>query len=161
MGKAKNYYQSVKAKLGDLWKSEAIKDSYQLVKDLWTDFYKAAQRGTQAHVKGIKILLVFSVIAFLVMSAVLLRFTESSTFCGLCHQMNSYMDSWRASSHRNVTCTKCHYEPGSLNHLKGKWVDGQVSLAYFISGKTPERPHAEINDTSCLQTGCHRIEDLQ
>ena len=64
-------------------------DSYQLVKDLWTDFYKAAQRGTQAHVKGIKILLVFSVIAFLVMSAVLLRFTESSTFCGLCHQMNS------------------------------------------------------------------------
>jgi tRNA(Arg) A34 adenosine deaminase TadA len=62
--------------------------------------------------------------------------------------MNAYMESWRTSSHKHVACTKCHYEPGFLNHMKGKWVDGQVSLAYFISGKTPERPHAEINALS-------------
>ena len=56
---------------------------------------------------------------------------------------------------------QCHYAPGFFNHLKGKWVDGQVSLAYFISGKKPTMPHAEINDASCLQKGCHKVEDLQ
>jgi len=161
MGKMENYYQSVKVALSNLLRVETFKESYQLVKDLWIDFYKAAQRGTQTHLKGIKIFVVFSVIAFFIILGVLLRFTESSTFCGICHQMNVYMDSWRASSHKKVACTQCHYEPGFLNHLKGKWVDGQVSLAYFISGKTPDRPHAEISDTSCLQKGCHKIEDLQ
>jgi hypothetical protein len=75
--------------------------------------------------------------------------------------MNNYIDSWKASSHRRVACTQCHYAPGFFNHLKGKWVDGQVSLAYFISGKKPTTPHAEISDASCLQKGCHKIEDLQ
>ncbi len=148
-------------KIKNFFSWDQFKDFYQYVKAFWIDFFKEAKRGTQAHLKGIKIFLLFSIIAFLILLGVVLRFTESSTFCGLCHQMNAYMESWRASSHHHVACTKCHYEPGFLNHLKGKWVDGQVSLAYFISGKRPNRPHAEINDSSCLQKGCHKIENLQ
>jgi nitrate/TMAO reductase-like tetraheme cytochrome c subunit len=148
-------------KLREFFSWDQFKDFYQYVKAFWIDFFKEAKRGTQTHLKGIKIFLLFSIVAFIIISGVVLKFTESSTFCGLCHQMNAYMESWRASSHRQVSCTKCHYEPGLLNHLKGKWVDGQVSLAYFISGKTPSRPHAEIGDASCLQKGCHKIENLQ
>ena len=140
---------------------ETLKNLYYLVKALWLDMIHAARRGTKTHLKAIKVLLAFCSIVFVILSVALLRFTESSTFCGLCHQMNVYMESWRTSSHKRVACTKCHYEPGFLNHLKGKWVDGQVSLAYFISGKRPSTPHAQISDASCLQKGCHKIEDLQ
>ena len=138
-----------------------FKNLYNLVKAFWIDFFREAKRGTQTHQKGIRVFLLSCIIAFLLILGVLLKFSETSTFCGLCHQMNSYIESWKASSHRNVACTKCHYEPGFFNHLKGKWVDGQVSLAYFISGKKPSRPHAEIGDSSCLQKGCHKVEDLQ
>lgn len=138
-----------------------IRNLYDLVKIFWIDFFNEAKRGTQAHLKAIKVFLVFCILVFFVFLIGLLKFTESSTFCGLCHQMNVYMDSWRASSHRQVACTKCHYEPGFLNHLRGKWVDGQVSLAYFLSGKRPSTPHAQISDASCLQKGCHKINDLQ
>jgi nitrate/TMAO reductase-like tetraheme cytochrome c subunit len=140
---------------------ETLKNLYHLVRAFWVDFFKEAKRGTQVHLKGIKIFLVFCIVAFLIILGGLLKFSETPTFCGLCHQMNAYMESWRASSHRHVACSECHYEPGLLNHLKGKWVDGQVSLAYFISGKRPSRPHAEIGDASCLQKGCHKIENLQ
>ena len=140
---------------------ETLKNLYNLVKAFWIDFFKEAKKGTRAHLRGIKIFLVFSIIAFFLILGGILRFSESPFFCGVCHQMNAYMESWRASSHRNVACTKCHYEPGFINHLKGKWVDGQVSLAYFISGKRPSKPHAEINDSSCLQKGCHKVENLQ
>ncbi|MGZ3536228.1 MAG: NapC/NirT family cytochrome c, partial [Thermodesulfobacteriota bacterium] len=125
-----------------------IRNLYDLVKIFWIDFFNEAKRGTLAHLKAIKIFLVFCILVFLVIVVGLLKFTESSTFCGLCHQMNVYMESWRTSSHRHVACTKCHYEPGFLNHLRGKWVDGQVSLAYFLSGKRPSTPHAQISDTS-------------
>ena len=138
-----------------------LKNLYGLVKDFWIDFFNEARKGTQKHIKGIKVFVLFCLIAFFVITVALLQFSESSTFCGLCHQMNGYIDSWKASSHRNVACTQCHYAPGFFNHLKGKWVDGQVSLAYFISGKKPTMPHAEISDASCLQKGCHKIEDLQ
>jgi nitrate/TMAO reductase-like tetraheme cytochrome c subunit len=138
-----------------------LKNLYGLVKDFWFDFFNEARNGTRKHIKGIKVFVLFCLIAFFVVTVALLQFSESSTFCGLCHQMNSYIESWKASSHRNVSCTQCHYAPGFFNHLKGKWVDGQVSLAYFISGKKPSMPHAEISDASCLQKGCHKIEELQ
>ena len=144
MEKIKKYYQKY------------FQNYYELGRDFAADFFKEMGRVAQTHLKALRILLVFCVIAFLVISVGLLRFSESTTFCGLCHQMNAYMESWKTSSHKHVSCTKCHYEPGFLNHLKGKWVDGQVSLAYFISGKRPSRPHAEISDASCLQKGCHQ-----
>lgn len=140
---------------------ETLKNLYGLVKDFWVDFFNEAKKGTQKHMKGIKVFLLFCVVAFFIITVALLRFSETATFCGLCHQMNSYIDSWKASSHRNVACTQCHYAPGFFNHLKGKWVDGQVSLAYFISGKKPTMPHAEISDASCLQKGCHKVEALR
>ena len=140
---------------------ETLKNLYGLVKDFWIDFIHEAKTGTQKHIKGIKAFVIFCAVAFVVIAVALLQFSESSTFCGLCHQMGGYIDSWKASSHRNVACTQCHYPPGFFNHLKGKWVDGQVSLAYFISGKKPTTPHAEISDASCLQKGCHKVEDLR
>ncbi len=136
-----------------------FRNIFGLVKAFWVDFLHEARTGTRTHLKGIKIFLGFCIIAFLIVLTGFLKFSETPTFCGLCHQMNVYMESWRASSHKDVACTKCHYEPGFLNHLKGKWVDGQVSLAYFISGKRPSKPHAEISDGSCLQ--CHKVDDLQ
>ena len=136
-----------------------VQNLYVLVKAFWIDFFNEARRGTQQHLKGIKIFLLFSGIAFFIFLGAVFKFSETSTFCGLCHQMSAYMESWKASSHRQVACTKCHYSPGFLSHIKGKWVDGQVSLAYFISGKRPSMPHAEINDASCLQ--CHKVEALK
>ncbi len=145
----------------DFYQPDNIKEAYQLIRNFWVNVFISFKKGTQEHSQAIKTSLIICTILFVILSLALLKFTESPIFCGLCHQMNVYMDSWRASSHRHVACTKCHYEPGFFNHLKGKWVDGQVSLAYFLSGKRPSKPHAEISDAACLQRGCHKIEDLQ
>ena len=147
--------------LKNIYRPENFKEVYQLIKAFWFDVFLNFKKVTEEHKRAIKTSLVICVIAFIILSMALLRFTESSTFCGLCHQMDVYMESWRSSSHKHVACTKCHYEPGFLNHMKGKWVDGQVSLAYFLSGKRPSTPHAQISDTSCLQKGCHKTEDLK
>ena len=80
---------------------EILKNLYHLVKTFWVDVFNAVRRGTETHLKAIKIFLVFCIIVFVILLGVLLKFTESSTFCGLCHQMNVYMESWRTSSHQS------------------------------------------------------------
>ena len=89
------------------------------------------------------------------------RFSESPSFCGLCHNMKEYVDSWKTSSHNKVSCLNCHRSPGLLNHLKGKMGDFQLALTYFMVGKGFKKLHYEVDDGNCLQEGCHKREDLK
>lgn len=84
--------------------------------------------------------------------------TSSPEFCASCHNMKPYVDSWKASSHSQVQCAQCHYEPGTWNYVKGKVTDGQVHLVMFMFGRTKGRYHAEISDLSCRS--CHSDEQL-
>ena len=134
---------------------------YGLVKAFLKDFYTESKEGTLRHKKGVVLFLAFILICFIVIGAALFKLSETPFFCGVCHNMQVFVDSWKASSHRHVDCIACHYKPGFINHMKGKWKDGQLSLAYFITGKRPTKPHAEIDDASCLQSGCHKKSDLK
>ena len=98
---------------------------------------------------------------FFLLFAGILGYSESPSFCGLCHNMKEYVDSWRTSSHRQVSCLSCHRRPGVLNHVKGKWVDLQLGLTYLLIGKGTEKLHYETGDENCLQKGCHNTEELK
>ena len=89
------------------------------------------------------------------------RYSESPSFCGLCHNMREYVENWKTSSHNKVACLSCHRNPGLLNHLKGKWVDLQLGLTYLMVGRGIKKLHYEIDDGNCLQNGCHKRDDLK
>jgi hypothetical protein len=79
---------------------------------------------------------------------------SSPNFCKSCHIMRPYYESWKSSSHREVACVKCHFEPGVENELKGKWL-AIKQLAAFLTGAYSSKPYAQISDKSCLRSGCH------
>jgi len=89
------------------------------------------------------------------------KYSESPSFCGLCHNMKEYIDSWKTSSHNKVSCLNCHRSPGLFNHLKGKSVDLQLAITYFMVGKGIKKSHYEVDDGNCLQKGCHKRDDLK
>jgi len=102
-------------------------------------------------------LLVLSAIIFVVILSLFFAFFEYSTspkFCNTCHFMKPYYESWKGSSHNFVKCVECHYEPGLLNELKGKWL-AIKTFAAAIAGSYSPKPYAEISDASCLRSGCH------
>src|SRR4030042_5759101 len=68
---------------------------------------------------------------FILLFVEIFGYSESPSFCGLCHNMKEYVDSWKTSSHHKVACLSCHRQPGILNHLKGKWVDLQLATTYI------------------------------
>ena len=78
---------------------------YHLVKAFWSDCLNETIRILRTHSKAIKVLFISLGVAFLVVLGAAFKISETSTFCGSCHQMTGYIESWKALSHRHVACT--------------------------------------------------------
>ncbi|MFN7181473.1 MAG: NapC/NirT family cytochrome c [Planctomycetota bacterium] len=107
--------------------------------------------------KKIRLLALFTVIIFiflLLLSIYGYYYWSQPEFCNSCHIMKPYYKAWAVSTHKNVACVKCHFEPGIENELRGKWL-AIKQLASFLTGSYSSKPYAEISDKSCLRSGCH------
>ena len=93
-------------------------------------------------------------IGVFLLSAYSVKITEHPRFCTSCHNMKEYYESWQHSSHKDVSCVKCHYDPGVAAEVKGK-VAGLVQLVKYVSHTQGVKPHALISDESCMRAGCH------
>jgi nitrate/TMAO reductase-like tetraheme cytochrome c subunit len=88
------------------------------------------------------------------------EYSMQPDFCRSCHIMEPYYQAWHASSHKNVPCTDCHFEPGLENTIKGKF-QASSQAAKFITGTYGSKPHAEVRDVSCMRSGCHEKRLLE
>ena len=105
-------------------------------------------------------ILVISVFTLLIVAVVTAEITSRPSFCNTCHYMQPFYESWKASVHKDVQCTKCHFPPGLEGTIEGKMM-GLVQVVNYISNSyTRRRPWAEISDASCLQSGCHAKQKL-
>jgi nitrate/TMAO reductase-like tetraheme cytochrome c subunit len=102
------------------------------------------------------------VAAFLVISAITVGsaeyYTSRPDFCGTCHIMDPYYESWAVDIHGkklDTWCVECHYAPGQQHTLMAKF-KGLSQLASYFSGRSgTSRPRAHVDDASCLRSGCH------
>ena len=87
--------------------------------------------------------------------------TSRPGFCGSCHIMNSYHESWAKSEHgkAGVTCVACHYMPGEQHTLKAKFKGLGQLFSYLGSGARMIEKAAFVNDASCTASGCHSMEE--
>lgn len=102
-------------------------------------------------------LLVPLAIALVVGGAALVGLWEISTsplLCNSCHIMKPYVEAWKTSKHHTVTCVECHYPPGFRDSL---WVKYQAlaQVAKWATQTYSSKPFAEVEDASCLRSGCH------
>lgn len=88
------------------------------------------------------------------------EYSMQPDFCRSCHIMEPYYQAWHKSSHKDVSCVKCHFEPGLENTLRGKW-EASSQAAKYITNTYGSKPHAEIRDVSCMRSGCHEQRLLE
>jgi nitrate/TMAO reductase-like tetraheme cytochrome c subunit len=88
-------------------------------------------------------------------------YTNRSDFCTTCHYMQPFYDAWASSSHGEVPCRECHYEPGYSNVVKGKFRDLNQLVKYWTKAYQRSKPWAEVADASCLRSGCHETRLLK
>ncbi|HZI93528.1 MAG TPA: cytochrome c3 family protein [Patescibacteria group bacterium] len=78
--------------------------------------------------------------------------TSRPDFCGSCHIMKPYFESWTKSTHHNVACVECHIPPGFKNEFRKKYEALSMVASYF-TGTYGTNPWTEIDDAACLV--CH------
>lgn len=80
--------------------------------------------------------------------------SASPRFCASCHIMEPYVAGWKVSPHRGVACVECHYPPGFRDTLRVK-IQAVTQVAKWATGTYSSKPFAEVEDASCLRSGCH------
>jgi nitrate/TMAO reductase-like tetraheme cytochrome c subunit len=101
-----------------------------------------------------------SAIVMLVMPPLSIELTSTASFCNSCHLMNSYYDSWKTSTHKDVQCVSCHIPPGTTNYMWAK-LNGLGQVVDDILHRTSTKPSASVSDFSCTRSGCHDINKVR
>jgi nitrate/TMAO reductase-like tetraheme cytochrome c subunit len=86
--------------------------------------------------------------------------SASPQFCNSCHIMRPYVEAWKISKHGEVACVQCHYPPGLRDTLRVKF-QAVTQVAKWATGTYNSKPFAEVEDASCLRSGCHAVSELE
>jgi nitrate/TMAO reductase-like tetraheme cytochrome c subunit len=88
-------------------------------------------------------------------------YTSRPAFCGTCHVMQSYYNSWSHDAHAvklDTWCVECHYAPGEQHTIRAKFRGLSQATSYFSGRYGAGRPRAHVTDASCLRSRCHGDE---
>lgn len=110
-----------------------------------------------------KIILTFcAIIGLLIITGIIggEYYTSRPSFCGSCHIMKNYYESWKKDKHSelNITCVDCHYPPGEKHALKSKFKGLGQLFTYLGTGTNVVRTPAKVSDLSCKTSECHPNE---
>ncbi|MHB9024838.1 MAG: cytochrome c3 family protein [Armatimonadota bacterium] len=103
---------------------------------------------------------VLGVLGVVILGAVGIEFSSTPRFCVSCHYMKPYYDSWQQSSHKDVRCIECHFPPGIKSELSKKF-QALVQVAKYVTRQYGTRPWTQVEDASCLRSGCHETRLLR
>ncbi|UCE65767.1 MAG: cytochrome c3 family protein [Candidatus Zixiibacteriota bacterium] len=96
-----------------------------------------------------------------IMGFAVIEITSKPKFCVTCHYMQPFYDAWETSTHKDIPCSECHYPPGTMEKISGKFRDLNQLVKYLTNTYKRSKPWAEIEDASCLKSGCHSARNLQ
>jgi len=107
--------------------------------------------------RALRIIVPIGILGIILVGVGTVGFVEYSSqpgFCNNCHIMEPYYESWTTSSHREVACINCHIAPGIKAEAMTKVQAANMVVKYF-TGAYGTKPWAEVEDASCLRSGCH------
>jgi len=101
------------------------------------------------------------VLLMAIMGFAVIKITSQPKFCVTCHYMQPFYDAWETSTHKDIPCSDCHYPPGTMAKISGKFRDLNQLVKYLTNTYKRSKPWAEIEDASCLKDGCHSARNLE
>jgi len=117
--------------------------------------------GGRLTPRSLRLLTLGGALAFgllVVATGLAMQVSSTPNFCGSCHLMKPYYESWRHSKHNQIACVECHISPGITAELRKKYEALSMVVKYF-TGTYGTNPWAEVDDAACLR--CHERRLLE
>lgn len=115
-----------------------------------------------ANLKPRFFIIIFSFLGFCLLTVLAVgKYSTSPSFCNSCHIMEPYYTAWDNSKHNHVACVDCHYPPGTPRTILWKKFQAMSQIVRYVTRTYSSKPFAEIEDTSCLRSGCHSTRLLK
>lgn len=115
-----------------------------------------------ARLKPRFFIIVFSVFGFCLITVLAVgKYSTSPSFCNSCHIMEPYYTAWKNSKHKNVACVDCHYPPDTTRTILWKKFQAMSQIVRYVTRTYSSKPFAEVEDASCLRSGCHTTSSLK
>ena len=86
-------------------------------------------------------------------------YSMSPSFCNSCHIMKPYYQAWKTSKHNQVACVTCHIPPQTEAAMWAKF-QSINHVVQVVTKKYSSKPYAQIENASCLRSGCHSTNIL-
>ncbi len=80
-------------------------------------------RGPSSKAKRLIISASFATVLLGIFMVVGMHYTSQPNFCASCHQISPSVVSWSEGPHKDVTCLKCHADPGTVGMSSAKSLD--------------------------------------
>ena len=109
-------------------------------------------RGPSSKTKRIIIIASLAIVLLGISAVVGMHYTSQPNFCSSCHQINPSVVTWSEGPHKDVTCLKCHADPGTTGYVKRK-VAGLNEVYLQVTNQIPDNIKAKINPAACIS--CH------
>src|SRR5512144_2844662 len=90
---------------------------------------RIAPRGIRLATFGAALALGLGIV-FVVVSA---QLSSTPAFCGTCHIMKPYYQSWKASKRSRIACVECHIAPGITSEIRKKYEALSMVAKYFTA----------------------------
>ena len=111
-------------------------------------------RGTRLVTLAAGFVLAFGFVGLLVF----VQISSTPQFCGTCHIMKPYYQSWKHSKHNQIACVECHISPGITAEVRKKYEALSMVVKYFTA-TYGTKPWAQVDDAACLR--CHQRRLLE
>ena len=103
------------------------------------------------------LIIIVSVIIVSVAAFGTIEYTSRPPFCNSCHEMSPMYQAWAKSAHKEVSCIRCHADPGLLGLLGAKlgaFKDGYYHITGTYKKPIKFRGNPGVFNKRCL--ACHK-----
>ena len=113
--------------------------------------------GPSGKTRKIVIYSSLAVVLLVIIAYAGMHFTSQPNFCASCHLISPSVTSWSQGQHKDVTCLKCHADPGYIGYVKRK-IGGLKEVYLHVTNQEPNKLSARLNVEACI--ACHTGSDF-
>ncbi|WP_366924480.1 NapC/NirT family cytochrome c [Metallumcola ferriviriculae] len=108
--------------------------------------------------RNLKLIILVSGFLLIAVTILGVEFSSQPRFCYNCHEMGMVYEAWQTGFHQDISCLKCHAEPGIDGLIRTKAKGLREVYVHFTNPQIEPKAEADTWEFSQRCLACHDIK---